>query len=124
MALYSYDRGALFINGSCAQEWQEGSVEFVGMHEPVTTMAQGGSIRGFIRSDAQGMNATFTLRIRSDGTEWQDYVDHVMNAEAVALSVWIGGVQFIAEGVLDLTSTDMKAGTAEFSFKGAKPDVY
>jgi hypothetical protein len=123
MALYQYDRGALFYNSSCLAEWQEGTVDFPGVHEAVETMAKGGTIRGFVRSEARGMNASFTIRIRHDGTEWQDIVDDWNSGGTVMVSVWIGGIQFSSEGKIDLGTVDLKAGTAEVNFKGARPDI-
>ena len=123
MGLKVYDRGVLFLNSTCLAEVQDFTADFPGVHEPVETMAKGGTIRGFVRSEARGMNVSGTLRIRRDGSEWQDIVDAWDNGDTVVVSVWIGGVQFSAEGKVDLGSLAGKDGTCEFNFKGAKPDI-
>ena len=123
MALYAYSRGALFYEGSCLAEWQEGTCDLKGNFEAVETMAEGGSIRGFIRSEPRGMDVTFTTRIRADGTEFADLVDDWKNGATVSVSVWIGGKAFISQGVLNLGSISMKEGTIEATFMGAKPEI-
>ena len=124
MALESYDRGALFIDGVCQGEWQDGSVDFLGSFSAVETMANGGSIRGFVRDEARGMNVTATYRIRTDGTEFDEIVDAYDNGTTVACHVWIGGKQFGAEGKINLGSAALKEGTIEMNFVGAKPEIF
>lgn len=124
MALYQYDRGALFLEGSCLAEWQGGTVNFPGTHTPVETMANGGTRRGFVRDEARGMDCSFTIRIRRDGSEFQDLVDDWDNGTIVSVHVWIGGVQFGAQGVIDFGALDLKEGTLEVNFMGAAPQVY
>jgi hypothetical protein len=124
MTLRTYDRAILFYEGSALGEIQDFSVEFLGAHEAVETMANGGSIRGFIRSEAKGMNVTGTLRIRKDGSEFQDIIDDWKNGTIVAVHVWTGGVQFGSKGVVDLGGLAGKDGTLEINFKGAAPEVF
>ena len=123
MALYDYSRGALFYEGECKAEWQEGSCELTGNFEPVETMAEGGSIRGFVRSEPRGMNVSFTTRIRADGTEFSDYVDDWKDGATVSVAVWIGGKAFISQGKLNLGAVSLKEGTVEATFMGAKPEI-
>lgn len=123
MALKVYDRGTLFLNGTCLAEWQDGSVEFPGSFTPVETMAGGGSIRGFVRNEGRGMNTTFTLRVRRDGSEYQPIIDAWNNGDTVVVTVWMGGKQISSEGKLNLGSSSMKDGTLEVQFIGARPDI-
>jgi len=121
--LQQYDRGALFYKSECLAEWQEGTANFPGAHEPVETMAKGGTRRGFVRSEGRGMDASFTIRIRRDGTEFRDIIEDWNDGATVMVSLWIGGVQFSAEGKVDLGAIDLKAGTVEVNFQGAAPDI-
>lgn len=123
MALETYDRGALFLDGTCLAEWQEGSVDFKGNFSAVETMARGGSIRGFVRDEAKGMDVSFTLRIRRDGSEFQDIIEAWRDGTTVFVAVWLGGVQFSSEGKINLGGMPLKDGTLEVTFVGAAPEI-
>lgn len=119
--IQKYDKGALFVNGTCLAEWQEGTAEFPGTWEPVQTMAGGGTIRGFSRAEGRGFNTNFTIRIRQDGTEYKTIRRLHRDGSDVIVSVWTGGVQDSSEGKIDLGNIDMKAGTMEVKFQGTAP---
>jgi len=123
MPLQVYDRGTLFLDGTCLAEWQEGTADFPGAWAPVETMAKGGTIRGFARSEGRGMNVTFTLRVRRDGSEYQDIIDAWHNGDTVVITLWMGGKQISSEGKINLGGQGMKEGTLEVNFVGAAPDI-
>jgi len=124
MALYDYSRGALFLDGDCQQEWNGGTVDMGGTWRPIDTMAAGGSRRGFVRDEPLYMNVNWTIEIREDGTEYQDICDAWYDGSTVAVHIWIGGVQWGAEGKVALGAKDLKEGTMEVNFNGAKPEKF
>jgi hypothetical protein len=104
--------------------WQEGTADFPGNFSAVETMYQGGSIRGFVRDEARGMNVSWTMRIPVDGEEYQDIIDAWNDGATVVVNVWSGGVQYGAEGKINLAGQNLKDGTLDVEFVGAKPEVY
>ena len=123
MSLEVYDRGALFLDGTCLAEWTDGTVDFKGNFTAVETMARGGSIRGFVRDEARGMDVNFTQRIRRDGTEFSPTLHQWLDGETVSIGVRIGGEWVVSEGKINLGTLSMKDGTQEVTFVGAAPEV-